>query len=230
MTLATACRSIAVRAGVEPAASWWGNPDPTAAEIVEFAQEALAHVARAHDWQALLRTHTAALPGLPEATVALPADYGRLVPDTVWIAGRLEPVAGPLTDDEFEYLRQGLTRATVPVFRIAGGRIELLAAGATAANLTLRYITSSVVAPARAAWGADGDAALVDERLVVLMAVALWRDAKGLDARFAGAQFNEALSRAKAQDRPLGVMSLGGMPEGGTSPWANADGSVSVRP
>ena len=80
----------------------------------------------------------------------------------------------------------------------------------------------------RETWGTDNDAALVDERLIVLGMLALWRDARGLNPAGAAALYAQALARAKAQDRPVGVMGLGGRGGGGNAPVGLPNGSAVV--
>lgn len=233
MTLATTCASFWLRAGLgAPTPNVWiSTSDETTQEVVEFAREALRMVVEAHEWQALMRTHTAALTGTPEQTVALPADFGRLIPGTVWLTATTWPARGPVSDAEYEALRQPPVAQAEPVFRISGGALNLLA-GSLGGSLTLRYITGHPVAisggGARATWGADGDVALVDERLVTLGMIALWRDARGLNATSAATLYANALARTKAQDRPIGVMDMSGRRGTGRSPVGLPGGSTAV--
>lgn len=215
MSLATICRSVWIRAGIGPSIPgvWAGNADITATEIVEFAGEGLRKVAEDHDWQSLLRTHTASITTASEQSVTLPSTFGRLVPRTVWIAGEAQPVRGPVMEDEYETLRQDVAPSANPVFRIAQGQLNLL--GATqGGTLTFRHVTRHVVQVAggtgQTGWIADTDTARVDERLVMLATLAFWRDAKGLNPEVPAVQYREALARAKAADRPAGVMDLAG--------------------
>ncbi|MFO0449391.1 MAG: hypothetical protein ACK52I_12170 [Pseudomonadota bacterium] len=230
MSLATICASFWLRAGLgaPPPGVWLSSTAETEQEVVEFAREALRMVSDAHDWQRLLRTYTVALSPQPEQTVALPADFGRLIPGTVWLSDLAWPATGPVSEVEYEYLRQPPVATSGPVFRIAGGALELLAQPAPGGSLTLRYVTSRPVANGatqRETWAADSDAALVDERLVALAMIALWRDARGLNPEAAAALYSAALAKAKAQDRPLGVMGMGGR-RGGNEPVGLPNGST----
>lgn len=234
MTLATICRSVAIRVGVPPADVWTGNTDETAREIVEFVGEALRTVAEAHDWEALNRTHEAEITSDTLQTVALPADCERILPETVWIDGDAMPVKGPLTEPEFEALRQDVATSTTPVFRLSGGAMELLGPPAPGGALSFRYVSSQPVVAAdatrREAWLADSDTTVLNERLITLAAIVLWRDAKGLPAPVAMAQYAGALARAKAADRPIGVLDLAGRRSGcdvrGRDPIAVLDAVV----
>lgn len=232
MTLATACASFWLRAGLgAPTPNVWiGSSEETVQEVVEFAREALRMVVEAHEWQKLLRSYSVALAGAPEQTVALPADFGRLLPGTVWLTDLAWPATGPVSDVHYEYLRQPMVTTSGPVFRLSEGALDLLAQPAPGGSLTLRYLTSQPVTinggGARETWGADSDTALVDERLVTLGMIALWRDARGLNAQNAAALYASALARAKAQDRPIGVMGMGGGRRGGGSPVATQNGVI----
>lgn len=214
MTLATICRSVAVRAGVAPVASWAGNPADTAREIVEFVAEATDMVVQAFDWQELLRTYSVAVAGVTVQTLPLPADYRRLIAETVWIDGATWRVRGPITEEQYERLRQSLGGGgETPAFRLSAGAIDLLSVQAPGGTLTLRYLSAFPVLSAdgtpQLSWQADTDTAVVDERVIVLAAVMLWRDSKGLPAQMAMTQYLAALGRLKASNQPLSIMSLG---------------------
>lgn len=235
MSLATLCASFWLRAGLGAPApgAWIGNADQSVQEVVDFSREALRMVAEAHDWQRLSRTHSAALSGAVEQTVALPADYGRLIPDTVWLSNLAWPAQGPISEAEYEALRQPPSATAGPVFRISEGALNLLWTPGPGGTISLRYITSRPVANGidrRETWQVDADAALVDERLITLAMIALWRDARGLDAANAAAMYQRALSLAKAQDRPLGVMTLGEGRRFGGAPVGLPGGTTVVIP
>jgi hypothetical protein len=136
-----------------------------------------------------------------------------------------------VSDAEYEALRQPPVAQAEPVFRISGGVLNLLA-GSLGGSLTLRYITGHPVAVngggTRATWGADNDVALVDERLVALAMIALWRDARGLNATNAAVMYANALSRTRAQDRPVGVMDMSGRRGTGRAPVGLPGGSTAV--
>ena len=232
MTLATTCASFWLRAGLgAPVPNVWAaTSDDTTLEVVEFAREALRMVVDAHEWQKLMRTYTVGIGAGPEQTVALPADYGRLIPGTVWLSSMAWPVNGPLSDAEYEALKQPPTASAWPVFRISNGALDLLAA-APGVSLSLRYITSQPVTAGsvtRDTWRADSDTALVDERLIALAMIALWRDARGLNAQNAAQLYANALARARAQDRPLGVMGMGPGAGNGRAPVGLPNGSTVV--
>jgi hypothetical protein len=233
MTLATICRSVATRVGVAQLPAWAGSTDDTAREVLEFVQEAHDMVVQAFDWQVLIRPYQVNLAAGPVQTLALPTDFGRLIPGTMWISGQSCPVRGPVTEVEFERLTRPIPIGTTPVFRLASGVLELLASPVGAGLLSFRYLTgmplvSAAGVPQRE-WQADTDASLLNERLVILGAVMLWRDSKGLQTQGAAAQYMFALSRAKATDRPIGVMSMGGSMSG-NSPVARPDGAVLLWP
>lgn len=235
MTLATICSSFWLRAGLGAPAPgvWISSAEQTEQEVVEFAREALRMVVEAHEWQRLIRTYTVALAATPEQTVTLPADFGGFVPGTVWLSDLAWPARGPLSEVEFEYLRQPPVATSGPVFRIANGALDLLAQPAPGGTLTLRYLTGQPVANGttrRETWGADSDTALVDERLIVLGMLTLWRDARGLNPAGAATMYQQALTKAIAADRPVGVLSMSGRQRGGNAPVGLANGSAVVIP
>lgn len=234
MSLATTCAAFWLRAGLGAPAPgvWIGSVEQTEQEVVEFARQALRMVVEAHEWQALVKSYTVALAASPSQTVALPADFGRLVPGTVWLTDLAWPATGPVSEVEFEALSQPPVASAGPVFRIAGGALDLLAQPAPGGSLTLRYVTSQPVANGttrRESYAADADTALIREELITLAMLALWRDSRGLNPAGAATLYASALARAKAQDRPLGVMGMAPR-RGGNAPVGLANGSAVVIP
>lgn len=214
MSLGTICRSLWVRAGLGTPVpgAWATNADIAAVEVVEFVREATRLVYEAAEWQALVKTREETITGAPAQTVALPSDFGRMVPDTLWNVDTQERFTGPLTDEDYEALRVDPARAAIPVFRISGGALDLMTAFNDAATIRYRYVQNTPVRSAGGAsmadWMADTDTSILDERVILLGALLLWRDAKGLPAEVANAQYLTALARAKAHDRPIGVMDM----------------------
>lgn len=231
VSLLSLCNGLAVLVGVAPAASYAGNTDVTAAEMVAWVNEAQARVADELDWQALVRDGAADLGTAgsldAEWTFPLPPAVRRLVPDSLWLRSENRKVEGPLTIAEWERRRRQAAASPIPVFTVAGDALLVRTASAGAAAddglvmldgvlqldaglvssnlLTLRYVAAvpDYVADAQvSALGADL------ERCILLCAVWLYRDAKGLSASSALAQYGAALSLAKARDMPLGGMGL----------------------
>lgn len=235
MTLATTCAAFWLRAGLGAPAPgvWIGSGNETEQEVVEFARQALIMVTEAHEWQRLVKPYAVTLAASPSQTVPLPADFGRLVPGTVWLSDLAYPARGPVSEAEFETLAQPPVASAGPVFRLANGALDLLAQPAPGGSLIFRYVTSQPVANGatrRESYAADADTALVKEELITLAMLALWRDARGLNPSGAAALYAAALARAKAQDRPQGVMGLGSSPRFAGAPVGVAGGGTVVIP
>lgn len=194
-SLAAICREVALLVGVAPAGVWAGNPDVTAAEVVAWVNQAQRMVADATDWSAL---HREALwtpePGKEERMFPLPADFGRLLPDTVRCGGQFVP--GPA--NPAAWARPGAG----PLWALRSGKLLTLCLP-NDGLLQARYLA---LVPDLVA---DGQETPLDARAVTLGAVMLWRDAKGLPQGSAPPQYLSALQAAKAADRPVGALSLG---------------------
>lgn len=210
MSLATVCRRLATLAGVQPADSWSGNPDLTAAEIVAWVQEAQQAVAAAYDWSTLtksLEVSVSASSGV--VAVPFPSDLARLVPDSVYL-GQI-PVAGPLTQPEWQNLLRLQPAATLPAWTLAAGAIQLSGAGLFG-PLAYRYVT----AVPDYAGDLDGtglgagvpEFVRLFESCILYAALAAYRDAKGLPAGTAAAQAAASIADAKARDQPVGALSM----------------------
>lgn len=214
MSLGTLCRGLALLVGVQPAAVWAPNEDVNAAELVAWVNEAQQRVAAEHDWQVLLRDFQAPVTA-PEQAFVLPADFARLVPDSLWLVGIRWRVQGPVSVAEWEERKRRLLPTVVPIFALSQGQI-LLRSPYRSETMTGRYVA---VVPDMATDAAVSALGAGLERLILLCAVALYRDAKGLPTQNAAAQYQSALSLARARDLPVGMLSLsGGLAGDGAAP------------
>lgn len=206
MTLASICRQVSVLVGVGPADAWIGNIDQSATEIVAWVNESQQRVAAEHPWSALTRDATLTVTAATEQVVTLPSDVARIVPDSVYLRNFM-PVVGPLTPAEWQEHREmiGWVQAA---FTMSGGSLLLRTAGVSG-PLVLRYVADIADYTSDIAVSALG---LRLERVIMLCAVALYRDAKGLQAGSAGQQYLSALAQAKSWEQPIAGLSMGRRP------------------
>lgn len=205
MTFADICRAVAIRCGVPPASGWIGNTDETAREIVEFVREATRFVAEQHPWHALTRPWNAPVLAADEQVVLVPEDWREYVPHTARVG--TQAIEGPVSWSEYEQRR----RDQGPLCFAMMGRSMCLWR-APVGMLELRYISRAPVMSGgdrHLTWQTDTDTALIDPNLIVLAAVVLWRESKGLDASISASSFASSLSRARAADQNVGVLSMG---------------------
>lgn len=146
---------------------------------------------------------------------ALPADFDRMVSDTNWDRSNHWPNLGPKSSQEMQWLQGGLI-STPPRerYRIIGNNLVFFPAPASALNMVYEYISNYTViangatAASKASFTVDNDTCVFRDELMVKGLKFHWRKAKRLDFSAELAEYNDALSRAKAQDEPAERMSL----------------------
>lgn len=211
MSLISVCRTVAIRAGLasQMPPVWAGSSEAVALEVVDAVNQALVEMSRERDWQVLRRDWSAVLALAPaEQTVALPPDYDRFVPDTMWLADQWRPVGGPLTDAALQRLRQGVASPLAPSFAVSGNVLILRAAVGAGETLVGRYISSYRVSGNQTAYKVDSDEAVLDETVLAWLALGTWQSLRGFDATAALGFYQRGLSRIAAREEPFGVTGL----------------------
>jgi hypothetical protein len=159
--------------------------DETSIILRRLAQEEGLALMGRYPWQALQREYTFTTVAADTQTNGLPSDFdNRIIPDTVFNRSTRRRVAGPLSPDEWAQTKASLVTYVNPTFRIRGGTFLMTPnppAGETVAYeyISKNFCTSSAAVP-QAAWAADGDLGVLDERLMTLGLVWRFRHAKGL--------------------------------------------------
>ena len=157
-------------------------------------------------------------PGKEEQMFSLPADLGRLLPDTVRCGGQIVP--GPASPAAWARPGAG------PLWALRGGSGRN---GVSPVLLTVRLPNDGLLQARYLALVpdlvADGQETPLDERAVVLGAVML-----GLPQGSAPPQYLSALQAARSADRPVGALSLSsGGQASDRAPWAFESNARGVR-
>ena len=166
----------------------------------------------AYDWQALLRTHTFTTDGV-SSSYPLPADCQRVLNMTDYDVTNLDPLNGSLTPAQWEYVRSGINYlGSRPVLRIAGDRVELLpVTGPRTVQLqyiSRNYVIDGATSAAKPEFTQDSDRTTFSDRLLINFLKLKILEVKGFDTSRAVQDFNTALSAAKSNDAPAGILSL----------------------
>lgn len=146
---------------------------------------------------------------------ALPADFDRMISDTNWDRSNHWPNLGPKSSQEMQWLQGGLI-STVPRerFRVIGNSMVFFPAPTSALNMVYEYVSNYTVlatggtSPTKSSFTVDTDTCVFRDELMTKGLKYHWRKAKRLDFAAELVEFNDALSRAQAQDEPAPRMSL----------------------
>jgi len=146
----------------------------------------------------------------PELIYQLPTDFNRYIDVTGWdVANRL-PLQGPLTAQEFAYIKARNLASTAYAIQwtIGSGQIQFTYVPATPSTIRILYQGRHWVRDGsnsnlyKDTIENDDDVCLYDPRLMVAMLRFRWRQAKGFNTTDLEQQYLKALENAKNADSP----------------------------
>lgn len=178
MTILTAMQDVADLTSLARPISI-SSADETTRRLLATVHQTGDEIARRGDWARMLASATAT-----DGPIALPADFRRLVPGGALSSTNGEPIKGPLSSDQWAALASlGATSRTF--FTVSGTSILLNRAIAGGETITVNYVSKHWLVASdgttkRARAGADTDAPLFDETLLVKGAIWRYRRDRGL--------------------------------------------------
>jgi hypothetical protein len=227
MTLATICTNVAQDLGIdEPATPIWGSKLPTARRLVAQARRALWALVHRAAWAPLVIEYTFTANG--QSHYPLPADFLKVIDDTVWESTRYWAMRGSLSPQQWQRYRRSIYgRATiwrrwrirVPSGQGAGSNPTFsldptVGVSDHTSQFVFEYQSSNVVRHADGSmgndWSADTDTAIIGEFLIELGT--RWRMLRriGLDYAEERDEYDREVDKAVA--RSGGMMTLNLVP------------------
>jgi hypothetical protein len=226
MSLLSVAQDVCQVVGVERVTTVFGNINNqrTQQELLTHANECAQRLARdTRDWSALVKTATVTGDGVTES-FALPSDFLRLLLDSnVWTSrSTFIPLVYVNSYDEWLRRKASGFWDSRGAYILIGGRIyinPILAAGATAtfaylSNLIITVAATGLTSPQ---FISDDDTFLLDERLLKLMLIWVWKEAKGSPYAEAMGTYSDALWSVAGRDQPAPIL-IAGRPSSGAYP------------
>jgi hypothetical protein len=215
MSLLTMCQAAAAQLSVTVPSLVMLGSDDTSVILRRLAdEEGLALMGR-YPWQALQREHTFTTTAADTQTGGIPSDFDRVIPDTVFNRNTRRRVAGPLSPDEWAQTKASLVTYVNPTFRIRTDAFLMTPNPPAGETVAYEYISKNFCKSSggtgQAAWAADSDLGVLDERLMTLGLVWRFRQAKGLpygedlalyERRVADAQMRDGGGKARISGDP----------------------------
>lgn len=167
----------------------------------------------AHDWQHLERTHTFTGDG-SSSSFELPADFGRIVNQTLWSTNRRMQVGGPMTAQQWGWMQFGIVADGVMYrYRLIDDRLHVFPTPGLDETFSFYYIKKDWVLSTNGITYMDtiesgSDVPQFERGLLVKgLKVRLWAQ-KGFDTIALAQEFNEELQGQKAQEAGAPVLHL----------------------
>ena|SRR5687767_1130830 len=202
MTLLANVQDAARLAKIDVPSSVIGNTDETAALLLGLSNRGGRSIAKRYAWQAL--QVVAALTTLAASSQgALPANFDRIIPDTMWNTTRRRKVFGPLDAQEWAEISATVTTMVDPAFQIRAGNIYMTPTPAAGEAVIYTYASTLWVDNGGAdatAYDADTNTTVFDDELLVLDLVWRYRHNRGLDFEPDRLEFERRLADAITLD------------------------------
>lgn len=162
------------------------SSDNTAQKLVRHLTRTCRQLAAEYDWSRLRREKTLTTTATEEQTGALPADFLRFCPETMWNRSKRTKVNGPLPPDDWQSRKATLVTGAYSNFIIRNNAFLILPVPGAGQIMAFEYITKNIGTNAAVTtevteFLADTDTAYFDDELVILGVVWRYRKAEGLD-------------------------------------------------
>lgn len=187
MTILTAIQAACVEALAidKPDSLFSGSIDRTRQELAQTANAAARHIVPEHDWQALKKIAVITGDGVT-AEFAVPADYDRMIVSTgLWSSRLSAPLCRAESDDEWLSLLVGGNRQTAGTWTMFGSRLHIMPTPAAGETVRYFYVSAYPVIDGdgsfKPAFVSDDDRFRLDEELLKLAIVWMFKQSKGLE-------------------------------------------------
>lgn len=200
----TIVQDATTKLGLDQPSVLFGSTDRTAIELREALIEAADKILHAHDWQLLrtLETHT----GDGTTTeFAMPSDYLKMPKDAEIWSTRWQRQLAHIAPEEWLQLDVREYDVVTGVWTLFGGNFVYKPALAATETARFWYVSNKICADqggtAKETFSADDDTFRLDDRVLELVLVWLWRTQKGLDYAEDMATAEVALARMIERDK-----------------------------
>jgi hypothetical protein len=217
MTLLTIVQEVAGRLALTQPTAVVGSADAQVMQLFALVKKSGHDLAQAHTWQAMTEQQSFVTTATPGQGTAIPADFDRFVPGSIFNRSTRRQVAGPITPQQWQALQANPVYGTVYLmFRQRLGQFMLTPtppAGQTVAyEYVLAFWAKSAGGAAQLTFLADTDTAFLDETLIADDVVWRFLRAKGMSYAEEMATFERNLEQARGRDGGSGTLNLAPAP------------------
>ena len=199
-----------------------GSQESQSRKLLSLANRAGREILRAHDWTFLIKEHNFdTVQGQEEYD--LPADFQRLIINTVWEKDQFWPVRGSLSPQEWQFIKNSAVGSGLVNrrYRIKRGVSEAkkkfvidATPGADGISLVFEYVTKNWIVgddgvTEKNSFTNDFDVSIFDPDLMISNILLRWQMASNL-ATTTAQEYGVMLRKLISNDRPAPVINLAG--------------------
>lgn len=217
MSLLTICQAVVQETGFPNLLQIVGNSDETARRLLGFCNRAGRSLQKQVDWTQLRVEYTFSTAN-GTAAYAFPADFDRFIPSTQWDRTNFWALEGPLTPQEWQYVKSGLVQSS------PRSRFRLLPASSvdqfnidpvptSIRTLVYEYISKywalSSLGAGQTSFLVDTDTAVgIFDHLITLDVIWRFKESIGMAYAEQRDEFDNELDMAKARDGGNRIISM----------------------
>lgn len=212
MTLLTMVADAATKIGVSTPTTVIGNTDTEVTELLAYAQEEGYDLMRRHDWQLITAEKTFTSVATETQTGAIPSDFDRFVNETFWNRSRYSRLYGPLTPQDWQAIKANGSSPITDCFRVRGSNILIQPVPPAGQTMAYEYIKNTFCqssgATAQAAWAADTDTGILNEKTMSQGIVVRFKMSKGIAYDEDLAKYESMVANDILSEMPRGRVDL----------------------
>lgn len=206
-------KDVSIKIGLDQPASVIGNSSQEVLELLAFANEEGRELTRRGNWQILTKEHTFNSLAA-EQQAAQPSDFNHFIDETFWNRSRRIQFTGPVTSQEWQFIKATTSSQITNTFRFRGGRILLSPVPPAGEVMAYEYISKNWcqkedLTP-QCCWENDSDTGILDENIMGLGVLVRFKMAKGLPYSEDLAKYETQVKIALGIDAPKKTVRLSG--------------------
>jgi|TARA_R110000822_G_scaffold71500_5_gene172340 hypothetical protein len=211
---------VAVEVGLNPASNVFASPDTAFEQLRYLLQSSLKELLELFPWQILTRSFSYTTVQGEVGKISLPSDFAYMIPQTGWDQNNNVPLVGPLSPQDWTYLRgRDLVGSTIYAsFRLNENQLWIFPQNPMPADLqiTFEYISLNLVQKAGVLpieytdqIEEAADIPLFPPHLIQRLLKAKYLEAKGFDSQKAQDAFWQSFNSWSGRDNSAPILNAG---------------------
>jgi len=215
MTLLTIIVDACNEIGISAPSAVIGNSDFTVIQMLALANRSGKTLAQRHAWQELTReaTHTTVATESQGLVETIAPGFNWPVYESMWNRTAQNYVSGPLSPQDWQFLKAISVTGPYPDFRIRQKTLYMIPAPTAGQTVAFEYITryfcQSPTGVAQERWADDADTGILNEDWLTLDLIWRWKAKKGLDYAEDFNEFERVINNAIARDGGNKILDMG---------------------
>lgn len=192
-----------------------GSADHQVRQLLALANQEGRELARRYAWQSITFERTFTTVAQEVQTGAMPADFDRFVPDTMFNRSRTRQIVGPMTPQEWAEYKGSASTVVFDAFRVRGSALLYAPVPGAGETVAYEYVSKNWCAssedetPDQAAWVADDDVTFLDDEAMTQGLVWRFQRSRGLDYAETFQQYELHIATLMGRDGGTRKLSMG---------------------